>query len=316
MLDEDVRVLFNRALVNTPVVITTSANSFNTIAKQNGYTFKAQYAIPKIVKFEKTITILEKTNLYTQPNTNNKLGSSINPQAIKTFQNAGDFYLVDTWVGKRWIYAPKMVEGKIETYNKKVKLNEKVYLYHLPTKKNKVVSSLNPQNVEAVKRVGDWYQVKTTIGLKWLFSSKVSDLPKMVEKPKTPEKLILPKVLPFDGYITLFIEGNLYSEPTLSSKVVSKLPPQEIVAFEKAEDNWYHVQTKKGPLWVYSEHIVEGIIETIDEIITTTEYEYFYALPRDKKEINRFSPQSVKATAKIGNWYKVKTWMGEKWIQL
>lgn len=118
-------------------------------------------------------------------------------------------------------------------------------------------------------------------------------------------------VLPNTGKAstTLLLEAEtpLYNEASLTTEVGAKITPQTVEVLQTKPDGWYQIVTWLGPKWVAPNGVkipldVEAFIYNSDSL---TDPHYSSAL----------SPQTLTVLdQKTNGWWKVKTWLGDKWI--
>lgn len=95
---------------------------------------------------------------------------------------------------------------------------------------------------------------------------------------------------------------------------------------------WYQIDTWLGPKWVPADRLINGVLKTEDQIITSVTETALYDRPNRQAATGlRLSAQELKATGILpygplsfsnatsynlssGIWYRVETWLGEKWI--
>lgn len=186
----------------------------------------------KVETINQPMTLFVQTALYTSPSAQSKTTTSLNPQSIHVTTKTGDFYRVKTWLGDRYIKPTRFIMGKRETVSSRYYVKETTKLFHHPFQKDSQLTISAPQHVFVKERLGDWYVVDTWLGLRWIKADNT---------------------LPYE-------------------------------------------------------------LEAIDTSLDLTEPTAFYH-EIDRGLIGTISPQTVTATMKVGPYYKVKTYLGEKWIK-
>ncbi|MCU7667752.1 S8 family peptidase [Bacillus thuringiensis] len=111
---------------------------------------------------DKQITINQTYSLHNMPSDNFKLSLSVNPQSLNAIRQYKDWYEVNTWVGPRWI-KPMYYYGDFQ-----IILNQDTTNLYDSQNGNLIGVSLAPQTVKAVQRSGDWFEIKTWLGYKWI----------------------------------------------------------------------------------------------------------------------------------------------------
>ncbi|MCM3443779.1 M14 family zinc carboxypeptidase [Metabacillus halosaccharovorans] len=114
-------------------------------------------------------------------------------------------------------------------------------------------------------------------------------------------------------YITTFKNVTLYNTPSTISKTSSIIKPQSLKV-TREYDNWLEINTWLGPKWIKTSNYIKGKEELYNQPITLTQKTTLYNSPMGSKTHNSLGAQQVKATTKINDWYKIKTWLGDKWI--
>lgn len=109
------------------------------------------------------ITVNDNLNLHNMPSSNYKLSLNVSPQTLNAIREYNGWYEVQTWVGYRWIKPSSYFinEFKITLHQ------ETTNLYDSPNG-NFTGANLSSQTVIATKRSGDWFQVRTWLGEKWI----------------------------------------------------------------------------------------------------------------------------------------------------
>lgn len=227
MFNKDVIELFDMVKLHTEVVITSSNKTFDAIARENGY-----YVGPKIEKFEKVVTLLERGKLYKTPDLKSYTGATISPQHVYALEKAGNFIKVKTWMGPLWVYSNNFVEGKSEIINTYITTFETTTIRKGPSVKHGAVSSLKPQKLYAYEKIGSWYKVNTWIGPHYLNSFKIVE--GIVE--------------PYDGTVTLTEDKKIYRN-LFDTKPVGTLKAQEVKAFERINE-YYRIHSWVGDVWI------------------------------------------------------------------
>ncbi|MEJ1517956.1 L,D-transpeptidase family protein [Bacillus cereus] len=227
MHNKEIRSLFNVVKTNTPVVITTSNQSFDEIAEKNGYALNS-----KVKKFNKVITTLNTSKLYTSPSFKKYTGTTLDAQSVQAYEKAGNFIKVKTWMGPKWAYVTEYIEGKEVRVDKNITTLETTNVRKKPFSDSTVIKALPPQTIFAYKKVGSWYKVKTSDGPYYISSHKV------VEGIKSK----------FEKEIVLKNKKPVY-ENIFDKKPITILSPQSVEAFERI-GNYYHIYTSAGTAWV------------------------------------------------------------------
>lgn len=266
---------------------------------------QAEYS--DIIPFHSKITTLASSNLYTEADVATKTSSIVSPQVVTAFERKGELFHIRTWLGDRWIRPVHYITGEAEPFEFKVKLLATERLYNYPKDTERTNDSLSPQTVQALRKSGDYLEIKTWLGKKWL---KTTNYEKEVQ------------VLDFSEVVTLTSRAELLTEANNDSKTGGSLSPQTVSAVRKTSDDlFYEINTWMGKLWIKPSFPLIGKVIYTDESIALTERKYLHEHPYSETKTNAtVSPQTVRATASWTDkqgvvWVKIKTWIGEKWVQ-
>lgn len=147
-----------------------------TVVEQKGDWFKIKTWIGEkwikpesySIAVDKKIAITQRESIYGNPKASEKAVSSLSVQtvtAIGEIPGTG-WYQIKTWLGPMWIQ-PK------QAINQSIILNSKTNIYDNPDLDEKPFSSLSPQTVRAINKIGNtgWYQINTWVGPKWIFTN-------------------------------------------------------------------------------------------------------------------------------------------------
>ncbi|MGG0720079.1 SpoIID/LytB domain-containing protein [Robertmurraya massiliosenegalensis] len=184
----------------------------------------------------------------------------------------------------------------------KVTLTEsKTYLYDGPNGEGKSTQYLSPQTVYATSQVGQWYQIDTWLGVKWI----------TVQEVATPEDTSSTTDV---SKITILDKTNLYSSPSTNQTPSSSVSPQMVTVIEQNGD-WFKIKTWIGDKWIKPARYSVAVSKKMSVVVRTN----LYNNPTtSEKVVSTISPQSVNVIAEIPNtgWYQINTWLGPKWIQV
>ncbi|QGQ95650.1 gamma-D-glutamyl-meso-diaminopimelate peptidase [Paenibacillus psychroresistens] len=116
--------------------------------------------------------------------------------------------------------------------------------------------------------------------------------------------------------VTTFENTPLYNDVT--GVTYKSMEPQKVMAFEKSGEHWFHIHTSTGDHWIYSKKVIVGETDTISEDIILNEYTNMYDIPfkDDSASAGIITPQVVHKIEQWNDWYKIETWLGDKWIQI
>ncbi len=290
MHNDEVRWLFDQVELFTTVIITNSTASFEEIAKSQNYPLEIQTINQKL-------TLLENTPIYNNPYPNSTKVNTLQPQVVTATKKMGNWYLINTWIGPKWINPTNVVIGEVKKVNKKIILTHQTSLYDLPSEQTRRANSLQPQAVTAIAEWNGWYQIETWIGPKWIKPTRAIDGVKSISER-----------------VTLTKQTHLYNLPVETTKRADSLLPQTVTAFEEW-NGWYHIQTWIGSKWIKPTDAMVGV-KSISESVEITGLVYLYDLPFDHARTNSvLAPQTVTADQEWNGWYRIETWLGPKWVK-
>jgi len=242
-----------------------------------------------------SIGVIEKTYLYDTPSSLNSV-SSIGAQTVTVIDQQDDWYQINTWLGPKWIRPLNVVVDVA----KKITLTEKTSMYN-NVKDTKSISALGAQTVttKAQLKGTNWYKISSWLGDKWIYS------PYIIEGET--QKLSVP--------LTTFENVSLYDAPFSNAPKASTITPQKVQVVEKW-NNWYKIKTWLGEKWIIPTYKIEGTINTISSTLYLSKVTTLHDAPFTEKATTlALSPQPVKATQEWNGWYKINTWLGDKWIR-
>jgi hypothetical protein len=123
-----------------------------------------------VADYKENIRLPNSQDLYTQPDSSYKTGATISPQDVIAIDKRGaSWYLINTWLGTRWVNVQYPIVGTITKTTDKITLGQRVDLYNLPfsTMKTGATVSAN-QMLQMVEKWQNWVLVKTWLGNKWI----------------------------------------------------------------------------------------------------------------------------------------------------
>jgi g-D-glutamyl-meso-diaminopimelate peptidase len=191
----------------------------------------------------------------------------------------------------------KEMPVKVETINQPMTLFVQTALYTSPSAQSKTTTSLNPQSIHVTTKTGDFYRVKTWLGDRYI----------------KPTRFIMGKREAVSSRYYVKETTKLFDHPFQKDSQLTISAPQHVFVKERLGD-WYVVDTRLGLRWIKADNTLPYELEAIDTSLDLTEPTAFYH-EIDRGLIGTISPQTVTATMKLGPYYKVKTYLGEKWIK-
>ncbi|MGD6856642.1 M23 family metallopeptidase [Bacillus infantis] len=144
-------------------------------------------------------------------------------------------------------------------------------------------ASLSPQTVTVLEeRSNGWYKIETWLGDKW----------------------IAPNGIKAD----LTFSTRIFNEPSYLKSAGASLSPQTITILDKRTDGWWLVKTWLGDKWIAPNGITLLLKDT---------YTIYNDASFSSSTGASLTPQTVTAiNQKADGWWQVKTWLGNKWINV
>ncbi|WP_217560672.1 M14 family metallocarboxypeptidase [Paenibacillus sp. GbtcB18] len=146
--------------------IWTENRELGLFAAQQGFELWKERIPVEYKSFDLILT--EPLPLYSEADSRNKTGASLTAQPLKADARLGNWFRVDTWLGKSWIHVNKPLLGKIEVKESKIELTGNTRMYREPRLSSGILSELSPQTVTAFEQMEDWYHIRTWLGDAWV----------------------------------------------------------------------------------------------------------------------------------------------------
>ena len=247
------------------------------------------------------------------------------PQTVVVYEQKGDWIRIQTEQGLKWVntkpetreltkafytyneasissgmtgfYAPQTVvvyeqkgdwiriqtEQGLKWVNTKPETRDMTtvfYVYNDASISSGIAGVYAPQTVVVYEQKGDWIRIQTGQGLKWVNT-----------KPETRDMT------------TVFYT---YNEASISSGIAGSYAPQTVVVYEQKGD-WIHIQTEQGLKWV----------NTKPETRVMDKPFYAYNSPSfTSGKAGYYAPQTVVVYEKNGDWIRIQTSQGLKWVNI
>ncbi|MEG8980404.1 hypothetical protein CN383_11220 [Priestia megaterium] len=297
--------------------------------KSNGWYKISTYLGAKwIVPNGEKYTLTANTTLYDQPDFTSKNYGALAPQTVTVINKRSNGWMqIKSYVGEKWI-AP---EGE------KYTLTANTMLYDQPDFFSKNYGALAPQTVTVInKRSNGWMQIKSYVGEKWIAPDGVKlvitkntglyNNPTLLDPAKStiaPQTVTVIdatgdgwyKIKTWIGDKWVAPDGEkykstkdlvLYDQPSFTSKNYGKIGPQTVTVLERRSDGWVKIKSWAGEKWIAPDGItlqLKNKTAIFDQAAFTSKIAGYLA------------PQSVKVVdARNDGWYKIVTWLGEKWV--
>lgn len=186
--------------------------------------------IGEMKKIDRIIPLTERVHLYTTPFEDKMTNHSLSPQNVYVIEQWKEYLKINTWLGPMYIKhnIPEPV-----SFNKNMVLTERTILYGYISPYSTKYGTLSPQKVTTTRKLGDWYEVKTYLGPKWI----------------NPTKPIIDEVQIINDYIELKERKELYLSPNNNAKTGGTVAPQKVYAIERLPD-WILIKTWLGNLYI------------------------------------------------------------------
>lgn len=255
--------------------------------------------------FNLPIHLTERATLYAEPNLQATTFGSINEQKVNTIQKSGDFYLIHTYLGPKWIKPTNPIIGDLIASGKEMILDKRIDLHTIPFEGYKTGGTVSPQTVSVVEHWGttSWYKIKTWEGHRWI----------RVENP-----VFVDPIITYNKKITLIERTPIFPGYDIREGNYGTVSPQTVEALRK-QGNSIEIATWLGPMWVHSNNFIEGAIIPSSDKIYITQRKNLYASP----SVHTFtgatvSPQMLNVVEKITNskWVKIKSYIGDVWLEI
>ncbi|GAB6552024.1 hypothetical protein bcgnr5378_04890 [Bacillus cereus] len=288
---------------------------------------------PKTLKGSEIFKKITSTNivpLYNAPQESGEVVGSIAPQELTVTSVAladrewnglrpvprqeryfKGFIGVDTWVGEKWISVDDLKGETIEKYVYLADATDAIKLLDYPGHYTNSATAGNPkiapQKVYAIQKVGEYTQIRTWLGDKWVKSNAYI----------TDESLTDGVIALKEDYVVKKYETNYYNSPNTADvadvRGIKYYPPAiktSIVYKKNNGEVWY---LSKFGKWLKDSDIEVG--QKVNRLYALKTTGQLY-----KKEFERtmykVDPQNVSAKYVVGGWYLIDTWLGEMWVQM
>ncbi|GAB6552030.1 hypothetical protein bcgnr5378_04900 [Bacillus cereus] len=219
------------------------------------------------------------------------------------------FIGINTWLGEKWVSA---VDLQVEKIEKNVYLADSVgdlELFdnpgHYPNSAIAGSPKISPQKVYAIQKVGDYIQIRTWLGDKWVKSNVyVSE-----------DGLGDGTVMIGDYYISTNSGAKYYNSPNgEASNTISygESSPSKIKVKYKGNDGeeWY--LDKKGRWLKGSEN---NVAKEVRGVVVSKREAQMYDMDMNPTSYS-VAPQSLYYSYEVGHWFLIDTWLGKMWVSL
>jgi len=202
--------LYRSADISTKTNATVSPQTVNAFERKGDWVRIKSYLGDVYIKptfylegkkevVETKIETLKRLHLHDLPASDSVSNATVAPQQLYALYKVGDWYAINTWLGVKFV-KPDFVE---EEYNAYLTSTERLNLYNEPSLDSVNGGTLNPQTLKILKRKGEFLQVQTWMGPKYIKPAKdapgrILDVTKQIELTKR----VSLHTLPGSDYVT------------------------------------------------------------------------------------------------------------------
>ncbi|WP_147034598.1 M14 family metallopeptidase [Tenuibacillus multivorans] len=120
--------------------------------------------------------------------------------------------------------------------------------------------------------------------------------------------------LALDEEVYLTSQTTLFQSPRGQATQLN-LTPQPVKA-TAVKGDWFQIKTFAGDMWIRDDFTQLTPKEKVDESIQLAHKTRLYEHPSyHSKIVSSLASQTVRAKAKWGDWYLIKTWIGDYWVK-
>lgn len=209
------------------------------------------------------------------------------------------WYKITSEQGESWI-RPKHPEYP-EDFFEWIQTSGEEFLYDESSEQGKTPNTISPQPLKSMGTYHGYYRIQTWLGYKWI-------------KPKYK---LVPYYIPMNEDISLNATTPIFDAPEANAKVTGYLSaPQSVLAFERINRDWFHIQTWLGEQWINPSYSLSKDVQTRNETIELKGNTPIYEFPNRKaKVLGTLAPQVVSAFESGSGWHHIhSSWLGDVWI--
>ncbi|MCL2407998.1 MAG: polysaccharide deacetylase family protein [Oscillospiraceae bacterium] len=208
---------------------------------------------------------------YASPDFRAEIKGSFSAQSVNAVKTNDDGWaLIETYSGNWWVYLRENMRF----------LHQNTAIYE--NRGERPVAFLAPQTVRILAQEGNWLQVSTWLGPRWLYWHTAEHQP---------------------GRHHISWKFITYLEPDFRAKRQEVLLSQTVDVVQMRDDGWALIKTPRGDRWVYwreNMRYVENTVSLYDSVGGTP--------------IGKIGPEVVSITAQDGDWFQISTEVGPGWI--
>ncbi|GAA4848483.1 hypothetical protein GCM10023310_28350 [Paenibacillus vulneris] len=295
------------------------------------------YTYPSLidVKPPETVTLLQDTPIYAEPDESGPPTAVLSPQEVKVTGAEKQWFLrksypepskqwlkiQTSWAGEQWIHLPLEQVGSVQTIDR--------YTYHMASPlynspiinpavyPDKAGNGIVHETGEFVTPAGTSYRIETESGPKWTLNRGRTVLTKT-----EPVQLKVPTPLFDTPWPYQEKEPKLLQPQTITS--LGKIEPEAGIGNPR-EGTWYHVRIGKEEGWINKTYAdPEDAKATEDSVKLGSDMTRLYRFPGSYVSLNStvIAPQVVPALAYWDDpeshqrWYQIDSFMGKGWFPI
>ncbi|NOU92453.1 hypothetical protein GC093_04280 [Paenibacillus sp. LMG 31456] len=197
-------------------------------------------------QFEETyynyVVLMQEESFYSSRSTRGLSLGTISPQVVRVVYTDGEYYLIETWLGYKWIH-PKPPNIQQAQYYGRNSSGLSAYLrtitpmFRVPDAGSEVAGVLSPQDVQAKVTLNnnEWLYIDTWEGKRWV-NTRISYPPDLRSEERS---------------LTLTDSAIAYEHPDKQARELGRLTPQKVTVFEHG-GGWHHIHSDwLGDCWIY-----------------------------------------------------------------
>ncbi|PGF05077.1 C39 family peptidase [Bacillus toyonensis] len=228
-----------------------------------------------MLKEDKKLQMNSSFYTYNDASLSSGISSGYSPQTVTVVEEKEGWAKIKTYYGEKWM----------PLNQKKVWMNKNFYIYNDASLSSGIASECGAQPVGVIEERADgWIKIDTWLGHKWV---------------KTTEKKV-----------NMTKNFYLYNDSNYASGISSECAPQPVGVIEERAGGWIKIGTWLGEKWV---NTVQN--EAKHENIYFDKVFFAYDSPNFSSNVaGKFAPQSVEVKEKRGDWLRIGTGLGDKWV--
>ena len=179
----------------------------------------------------------------------------VREKTIGPYYFTSGWYLIDTWLGPKWINGRGIMKPKLNTVKEilPLYLPGSGVLYESPENNQRAFEVTNdPQQVISTEHWRNWYHIKTADGKEGWIANGEGGWNK-------GQGVLFGEFKPVSGAIKLNAVKPLYRQPLAGAAPVAELGPQTVTVKGQI-GHWYQLDTWLGTLWMDDAHT--NVLET------------------------------------------------------